>query len=69
LKPTTHEIKIQESEIADCKWMPLSEFKELPYSAGLYKVIHDIEKMSIDGKYSGISVQTHPIGTPYTFLE
>jgi hypothetical protein len=69
LKAKTSDIKIQESEIVDCKWMPLSEFKELSYSAGLHEVMHHIEKMSLDGKYSGISVQTQPLGTSCRFLE
>jgi ADP-ribose pyrophosphatase YjhB (NUDIX family) len=31
LEPLTREIRIQENEIAECKWMPLEEFAALPY--------------------------------------
>ena len=35
LKPLTTEIKKCEKEIAECKWMPLAEFCNLPYYKGL----------------------------------
>jgi hypothetical protein len=62
LKPLTTEIKIQESEIEDGKWMPAKEFSSLPYYTGLYKKILDIESANIDGKYDGWVVENLPIG-------
>jgi len=54
LKPITSEIRIQEDEISECKWMKLDEFLALPYySQGVYREILNIGKEALENNYSG----------------
>eukprot|EP01121_Diplochlamys_sp_Union-15-3_P014090 TRINITY_DN4454_c0_g1_i1.p1 TRINITY_DN4454_c0_g1~~TRINITY_DN4454_c0_g1_i1.p1 ORF type:complete len:139 (-),score=13.45 TRINITY_DN4454_c0_g1_i1:24-440(-) len=62
LTPLTEDIQIQEDEIAECKWMPVKEFMELPYYVGVYKNILEIANDLIQEKYSGWQVQSLPVG-------
>lgn len=59
LKPLTTEIKKCEKEIAECKWMPLAEFCNLPYYQGLYAArIVAWTDISTGGKASNRSCKT-----------
>ncbi len=61
LKPLTQDITIQEEEIEACKWMPFEEFFALPYYKGVYQVINEIEKKSVQGTYEGFKLQKLPL--------
>eukprot|EP01117_Protostelium_nocturnum_P002647 TRINITY_DN13436_c0_g1_i1.p1 TRINITY_DN13436_c0_g1~~TRINITY_DN13436_c0_g1_i1.p1 ORF type:complete len:290 (+),score=127.47 TRINITY_DN13436_c0_g1_i1:82-951(+) len=62
LKPLNNEIKIQESEIADARWMPLEEFSQLPYGNGVYQKILDLEVENLKRNYEGWRFDKLPIG-------
>eukprot|EP01120_Amphizonella_sp_Union-15-10_P013295 TRINITY_DN6149_c0_g2_i1.p1 TRINITY_DN6149_c0_g2~~TRINITY_DN6149_c0_g2_i1.p1 ORF type:complete len:268 (+),score=49.91 TRINITY_DN6149_c0_g2_i1:57-860(+) len=61
LKPLTHDIKIQEDEISDCKWMPVEEFMKIGPYKGLYKTILELGKAGSDGAYQGWKTRALPI--------
>lgn len=62
LEPLSFDIKKQDSEIEECKWMPMSEFVGLPYYKGLYKKIIDVAAKSAgDGGYRGLAAENLPI--------
>ncbi|ELR25070.1 MutT domain protein-like family protein [Acanthamoeba castellanii str. Neff] len=62
LEPLSFDIKKQDSEIEECKWMPISEFVGLPYYKGLYKKIIDLAAKSAgEGGYRGLAVENLPI--------
>jgi ADP-ribose pyrophosphatase YjhB (NUDIX family) len=61
LKPLSSEIKPQEDEIAEAKWMPLDEFVAQPFYQGLYKKILEIGKAAAEGNYEGWSASDLPL--------
>jgi ADP-ribose pyrophosphatase YjhB (NUDIX family) len=60
LKPLSHNIQIQESEIADAKWMPLDEFMSLPYYKGVYQKLMQLGNEASKGNYTGFTMETLP---------
>jgi len=62
LKPLTLDIKMQESEIQDAKWMPAEEFFALSFYKGLYRKILEIERENANSGYQGFRVEHLPIG-------
>ncbi|KAL6073535.1 Nudix hydrolase domain-containing protein [Balamuthia mandrillaris] len=63
LKPLSTNIQMQASEIADCKWMPMKEFMELPHYKGLYRKMLEIAESSAtaDPPYVGIIGESLPV--------
>jgi ADP-ribose pyrophosphatase YjhB (NUDIX family) len=60
LRPLNQEIKKQDSEIAECKWMPLAEFASLPYYTGAYKNMIELAQKAAKGEYQGLVAQALP---------
>jgi len=61
LKPLNTNIVIQETEIADAKWMPLEEFMSLPHFSGtVYRRIMELGYKAVNGEYSGFIVEKLP---------
>jgi len=61
LKPLTQEIRMQEEEIKDCRWMPMDEFFSIPFYRGVYRKMLDLERESLLGKYRGFSMESLPM--------
>jgi len=62
LNALTEEIKMQEEEIAACKWMPAEEFRTIGKFEGLWKKVMQIQVANVDGVYEGFDVESLPHG-------
>jgi len=62
LKPLNNNIVIQESEIAEAKWMPIEEFLAMPYwkLGSVYGKIMDLGYKAINGEYRGFNIEKLP---------
>jgi len=61
LRPLNLDIKIQQEEIDECKWMPMEEFCNLNQLKGLYQRIIELENENAQGRYSGFQVESLPL--------